>query len=285
MVQQDYIPIGTMAKLNGTTVVTLRHYDRLGLLKPQYVDEATGYRYYSIQQNARLDMIEYMKELGMSLKEIASILESGDITLIETMLAKKNEQIHSQIRELKLRHDAVERTIASIERYRKSPMTGTIALEYIDRRYIYSKPCSQNFYEGDISSFEKVLIDFRHGLIEDEIPQFHTYNIGTSIKRNDFSAGKLIAKDIFIFADHLLSSLGFEMKVVESGMYACIYTDSYDNEIEYAHRLLEFCHEHNYVMAGDYICEILTEFTVFDDTQRGMFLRLQVPLDFSSKLV
>ena len=37
----------------------------MGLLKPCYVDEQTHYRYYDIKQNARLDMIQYMKELGM----------------------------------------------------------------------------------------------------------------------------------------------------------------------------------------------------------------------------
>lgn len=45
----------------------------MGLLKPCYVDEQTNYRYYDIKQNARLDMIQYMKELGMELKKIKEI--------------------------------------------------------------------------------------------------------------------------------------------------------------------------------------------------------------------
>ena len=125
------LAIGKMAAMNHTTVPTLRLYDRLGLLKPRHVDARTGYRYYDIQQNARFDLIEYMKELGMSLKEIASVLDCHDSALVETILAQKNEQIHRQMRGLKLRHDAIERAISSLERYRKSPVTGTIALEYI----------------------------------------------------------------------------------------------------------------------------------------------------------
>ena len=35
--------------------------------------EQTHYRYYDIKQNACLDMIQYMKELGMELKEIKEI--------------------------------------------------------------------------------------------------------------------------------------------------------------------------------------------------------------------
>ena len=91
----------------------------------------------TMTQNARLDMIAYMKELGMSLSEIAEVLKKEDITLIETILIRKNEQLHRQMRELKSRHNAVERAIASVERYRKSPAKGTIALEYIDRRYLW----------------------------------------------------------------------------------------------------------------------------------------------------
>ena len=68
-----YISIGEMAKMNRTTVPTLRLYDPMNLLTPCYVDEKTCYRYYDIKQNARLDMIQYMKELGMELKEIKEI--------------------------------------------------------------------------------------------------------------------------------------------------------------------------------------------------------------------
>ena len=126
--ESSLLSIGKMAAMNHTTIPTLRLYDKLGLLKPSHVDIKTGYRYYDIQQNARFDLIEYMKELGMSLKEIASVLDCHDSALVETILAQKNEQIHRQIRGLKLRHDAIERAISSLERYRKSPATGTISL-------------------------------------------------------------------------------------------------------------------------------------------------------------
>ena len=70
---ENYISIGEMAKMNQTTVTTLRLYDSMGLLKPCYIDKNSHYRYYDIKQNARFDMIQYMKELGMELKEIKEI--------------------------------------------------------------------------------------------------------------------------------------------------------------------------------------------------------------------
>ena len=116
----DRIPIGKMAQMNRVSIPTLRLYDEKGLLKPRYVDPDTGYRYYSIDQNARLDMIAYMRDLDMSLAEIRQALQTEDLALMEALLARKNEQLHQQMRQLKERHDAVERAIQSIERYRKS---------------------------------------------------------------------------------------------------------------------------------------------------------------------
>ncbi len=281
--KQRYLSIGEMAKMNQITIPALRLYDQIGLLKPEYVDPQTGYRYYALQQNARLDIIAYMKELGMSLAEIQSVLEKEDIALIESILGQKNEQLHEQIRQMKLRHDAVERAIASIERYRKSPATGTISLEYIDQRYIWWIPCPMNFYEEDIESYEEALVDLRRELMKTSIPQIHSYNLGTSIQKEQFEQGKFVADRIFIFSDRRLLEYNGSVSAVESGMYACIYLDNYDDEIMYGRKLLQFCQDQNYVISGDYLCEVLTEFNVFDNNKRNMFLRLQVPIKFSQR--
>ena len=69
---------------------------------------------------------------------------------------------------------------------------------------------------------------------------------------------------------------------MDSGMFACIYLDNYDDEIPYAKRLLLACQANGWHICGDYICEVLTEFNVFDSDQRSMFLRLQVPVQFNN---
>ena len=281
--KEQLLSIGKMAEINGVSIPTLRLYDKNGLLKPAYIDPESGYRYYTLQQTARLDIIAYMKELGMSLGEIASVLRKEDIALIEGILAQKNEQLHEQMRRLKERHDAVERAILQIERYRKSPATGTIALEYIDRRYRWSIKCPVNFYEKDRNSYEETVMALRKELLKAGIPQVHSYNLGTSILQKNFERGKFIADKVFIFSDRRILEHPGDISTVDSGMFACIYLDDYDDEIDYGTRLLNFCRENGYIIGGDYICEELTEFNVFDDSRRNMFLRLQVPIKFSQK--
>lgn len=67
--------IGQMARLNHTTLATLRHYDKVGILSPVYVNPETGYRYYDVQQCLVFHMIQHHKALNMSLKEIKEILD------------------------------------------------------------------------------------------------------------------------------------------------------------------------------------------------------------------
>lgn len=55
------------------TVKTLRHYEKIGLLKPSEVDEWTGYRYYSVSQMQTLNNIRLLKEIGFSLEEIQAL--------------------------------------------------------------------------------------------------------------------------------------------------------------------------------------------------------------------
>ena len=44
---KKYLSIGEAAKAVHTTSETLRHYDRIGLVKPSQKDECTNYRYYT----------------------------------------------------------------------------------------------------------------------------------------------------------------------------------------------------------------------------------------------
>ena len=98
------LSIGEMSRINHTSINALRLYDKLGILRPAYVDPNTNYRYYDINQNSRLNMINYMKELGMSLQDIKDTLDQENMTLIEAILLKKQqknlEEMHSNINDI-----------------------------------------------------------------------------------------------------------------------------------------------------------------------------------------
>ena len=175
--------IGEMARFNRVSITTLRLYDKVGILKPCYTDPETNYRYYSIHQKARLDMIQYMKELGMSLGEIREILERGDIELIESTLISKKKQVKEEMAQLQLRLGAISRAIESVERFRKAPDCGMITVEYIPHRKVYVMHTDTNFYEHDISVYEEILEDLKENLIGQGLPQIYYCNAGTLLDR------------------------------------------------------------------------------------------------------
>jgi len=61
--------------LSLVSVKALRYYDELGLLKPARVDEFTGYRYYAASQLTRLNRVLALKDMGLSLEQIALLLD------------------------------------------------------------------------------------------------------------------------------------------------------------------------------------------------------------------
>lgn len=276
---KNLIPIGKMAALNHISIATLHLYDELGILKPHHIDPVSKYRYYIIEQNARLDLIAYMKDLGMSLKEIQSVLEKENIDEVEAILSMKKEQIYQEMRKLKMRLHFIDDSIMKIERYRKSPLTGVCSLEYIQQRYIYSINCHINFYKHGISAYEEDIALLRNHLIEKGVEQIYSYHIGTSIKQADFINENLNANKIFIFSDHKIEQLNLEK--IESNMFATIYCSSFDEEIKSIKKLMSYCQTNHYQICGDYLCEEITEFNVFDENKRNMFLRLQVPVKFN----
>ena len=247
-------------------------------MKPVYVNPETNYRYYDIKQNARLDLIQYMKELQMNLKEIKELLDKEDINLIEAILIKKKQQLSIQINDLQRTKDAISRTIYSLERYRKSPPSGTITLEYIDRRRIYVMHTNINFYEHDLNVYEYLLTQLKNDLIAHHYPQIYYCNAGTFLNKERFLKQEFISDRIFVFVDDHFPEK--EIQVIENGMYACIYLDDFHQEINYAKRLLDYCKMNHLTICGDYICEVLSELSIFDHHERSMFLRLQVPVSF-----
>jgi DNA-binding transcriptional MerR regulator len=111
------IRIGDFSRLARVSVVTLRHYDDLGLLTPARVDPETGYRYYTPDQLPRLNRILALKELGFSLEQVARLLSAElPAAQIRGMLVLQRAQLEQQVREQRARLAAVEARLQHIER-------------------------------------------------------------------------------------------------------------------------------------------------------------------------
>jgi effector-binding domain-containing protein len=108
--------IGEFARIGRTPVTTLRFYDEVGLLKPSYVDEATSYRYYTLEQLPRLNRILALRDLGLSMEQIAQLLqESVSPELVQQILDLKQAELRQRLREEQERLARVEVRLRQID--------------------------------------------------------------------------------------------------------------------------------------------------------------------------
>ncbi len=108
--------IGDFSRIARVSCRLLRYYDELGLLKPAQLERDSGYRYYSASQLPRLNRILVLKELGLSLEDIARVLDT-DLTAAELrgmLMVRRSDAQRALTEEMeRLRH--IESRIAQID--------------------------------------------------------------------------------------------------------------------------------------------------------------------------
>lgn len=110
MTQTKY-KIGEFSRLARVTVRTLRHYEKIGLLRPGIVDIWTGYRYYSPDQLQKLLSIIQLKQLGFSLSEILELYEDDTHTPDIGALESKIKACEEELQRLRDRHTQLQNLV------------------------------------------------------------------------------------------------------------------------------------------------------------------------------
>jgi DNA-binding transcriptional MerR regulator len=111
------LKIGDLSRLAQVSVKTLRYYSDLGLLKPEWIDRFTGYRYYAPEQLARLNRHLALRDLGFSLEQIGGLLSEW-VTAEELrgMLRLRRAELEHSLNEERSRLSRVEARLCQIER-------------------------------------------------------------------------------------------------------------------------------------------------------------------------
>jgi len=89
------LKVGELARRTGLTVRALHHYDSIGLLQPTGRSDA-GYRLYSRDDVARLHGVQTLRRMGLSLADVAQLLDGGAVTL-PALLARQIGVLDQQI--------------------------------------------------------------------------------------------------------------------------------------------------------------------------------------------
>jgi DNA-binding transcriptional MerR regulator len=116
------LKVGEFSRLCQVPVKTLRYYDEIGLFTPSEIDRFTSYRYYTLDQLPRIHRIMALKELGLSLDQIAQLVGTKlAAEEIHEMFQRKQAELQQQIDEELARLSLVKFHLRQIEQEARMP--------------------------------------------------------------------------------------------------------------------------------------------------------------------
>ncbi|MDR3562555.1 MAG: MerR family transcriptional regulator [Negativicutes bacterium] len=268
----DKFSIGEMAKLHDIPVKTLRFYDEIGLFKPMTVNRDSGYRYYSTEQFEQLNTIQYLKYLGVPLKEIKLHLESRDIDHFLQLLKKQQEATVNKIIDLQIISNRVAKRIDELEKALKIEDIDLVTINHLPERpvlCIKEKITSRPELELSLRKLEQAT---RHH------SSIFIGKVGLIVSQAALEKGIFDEySSIFILPEEKIADRQ-AMQTLPSGDFACLYyRDTFCNSGRHYQTLLDYIASHGYVVAGDAVERVIIDQFIVRDSQKHLS-EIQIPV-------
>ena len=134
---KDCLTIGQAARLTGMTTETLRHYDRIGLITPSRRDEWSGYRYYTRQDIVRLNTVQALRCMELSLQEIQQILACSQLEELIGLLRQAEAKADARLAQLHAARSRIARARQAYESKRSSAQArGGLFVQQLPERIV-----------------------------------------------------------------------------------------------------------------------------------------------------
>ena len=243
---EKYFSIGEAAKINNISIQALRLYDRMGLLKPAYIDPKSNYRYYTMDQFMYIDLIKYSRQIGAPLKELGEVLKENDIETLFYFIKKQHEVVGKEIVRLQKISRAVESIEEKIEYALGIENVGDIYFRGIRKRNIIDIELGKKDEKSDVEiklrSLDKILE-------ENEI--MFEGESGHSIQMELLLAeGKLHYTSVYsTYCIENGCDMGVNTKDIQSGNFMCIAYLGSERDMAVA-KLLKYIDEKGIKPAG-----------------------------------
>lgn len=270
----EIMTIGEFAKLKDITTETLRHYDRVGLLKPIKVDKKNGYRYYSILQYEKLATIIELRQLGMNIEQIKEYFNGRNIKQSLEILKNSHALLKNKIEQLELLEINTMKKINHLSRFLQPVEKDKIQIKYIEeRKYIYlQKPISNDEdltyccaeLENKLNEIAPIVASNRYGLFINKIYYNRNYNW------KDFT--------VIIFVDNINLKYSNMVGTIGRNLFACMLCSG---DIDYNKDKILYME--NYIKSNGYevignIIEIIQVDISVTDIRDELLYEIQIPI-------
>ncbi|MFL8756639.1 MerR family transcriptional regulator [Clostridioides sp. GD02376] len=261
--------MGEVSKLFGLSIKTLRYYDKIGILKPAYVNQENKYRYYSREQFMSIDVIKYCKIMGMTLEDIKKLIDSdGSIKSMLNTINEQKKMIENKIKEL----SDVKKYLNDIE------SNVNELLEYgLNQVFVkYNKERKVSVYKCD----SKDEVEFEMYLRRVILHVQDKYNDVYPIISGSISYEKVIKERDTLLYDNIVDFTrrdNYENEyILPEGEYLTIlYDDNWNNAYDYYQKIIDYAKDNNIEIVGDFN-EIWILSRVDSDSKEKTLVQLEI---------
>ena len=272
MKRTNLFRIGDMAEMFHLSVGSLRHYEKQGLLKPEYTDPETGYRYYSLRQMEVLTTIRFLRTLDMPLEEIRDFVTNRDTSKILTMLKEQKEAVLKKQEELKRIEKRISQQIETIESAVEAK-TGVISIKEVSSQRVA-------WVRGKITPRYYFDLETSIRRLEKEQPNGMVWlgKVGLGIAQEKLTARQFEEYDrVFLLLDEEEEYLG-ETEIWPESKCVCMkFQGSHKDAAQHYGKMLDFIEENQMNISG-----FSREITLIDEgiTQnpRDFVTEIQIPV-------
>ena len=133
---QKYFSVGEAAKAAHVTSETLRHYDRIGLVKPSRKDSFTNYRYYTEQDLVRINTVRALQQMDLPLQKIKEVLEFDDLQKIIDSLTEAEKKADVKIALLEYSKAKIQLAKSDYENHLREQHNPNITIKQFPKRVL-----------------------------------------------------------------------------------------------------------------------------------------------------
>jgi DNA-binding transcriptional MerR regulator len=267
---KDKFLIGELAKLFNISTDTIRHYDRVDLLKPHY-DDKNDYRYYSIRDFFKLSRILFLKNLDISLGEIKRYMVNKNTENLVNLLKKKEEEIDAKMNRLlnlkykiKTKLELLESIKYELDQVKVKTIPERIGV-FLDMNEIESDYDIKQAFKAN----EKYL-KTSSWLVEGQV---YTSLSKANIKQGVFNKFRYFI-EIVSFDEELCNKL----TLIPEHEYACIvFLGPYRDMEKHYKVLIQWIEENGYEITGDSIEKNIVDYD-FSDSENEYVSEIQIPI-------
>lgn len=255
--------IGDVAKMFRISVGSLRHYEQAGLLKPEYIDENSGYRYYSTRQFEVLNTIRYLRLLDMPLNQIADFLQNKDIDVIEDKLLKQKEIIARKQQELAIIERKIDRRLQQLR--------DAVSSDLNTIRLVNTPPCRIAWIEDTLELNSYLDLEYSIRRLEEHQAASLTFlgKVGVGIARDNLIADRFEHYNlVFLLLD---DEDTYEGNITQLPAVTCVsvrFCGSHSEAAVYYQKLMDYIHGNHLEITGFSREITMIDYGITNDTDK-----------------